>query len=148
MKNDITLIVPFNEGLVDTDGDISAGIRVYPGRLQLRTILKLTEEPAYPERAVAVLREHGRIVAVHVTYSNEKGEQPYAINERDWTGTEFEDGEHAKGDLEYMVDFSTMRNPYNDVQEDEDEEDDDGQGDTGGAATGSDDRADPGLTQP
>lgn len=131
----ITIITPYDEGLVDTGGDISAGIRVYQGKLQLKTIKKLTEEPGYPKRAVAVLRDaRGAIEQVLVTYSNDDEDIPHAAAAAigdGWEGDVFEEEDHAKGHLSYEVEYSELRNPHKDAEEDD--------GDASGAATGSDD---------
>ncbi len=112
---DITLIIPYDEGMVDIDGDISGGIRTYEGKLTLEQILALTEEPAYKKRAYMTKSgENGELLDVIVTFSGDKSDIPVTAtpttNCGQWDGTEFSEMEgHAVGKLSYGVQFSTAQ---------------------------------------
>ena len=110
---DITLIIPLDEGTVDYDCRISAGIRVYCGHLTLEQIAAATNEP-YPQRAAqAIYDTSGKLTSVYVTFSNDETPGPQAalvgsgsVFTNDNNGDD-DDGVNV-GQLSYEVRFSTM----------------------------------------
>lgn len=111
---DITLVIPHDEGTPDIGGDISLGLRVFPGKLNIDQILELTQESCYEERAVMLKRnDKHEVTHVSVSFSMTKGERPTVVDRdepyfRGWEGSYFEEDKHHKGKLTYEVEFSAM----------------------------------------
>lgn len=105
---EVTLVIPMDEGYVDTDGYVSGGIEVYPGRLSLEQIEAATRQEGYPEQAVMVKRDDkGQVEHVHVTFHNDEGAVPTHVSEDGCEGAVFED-ESGVGKLSFLVRFTTM----------------------------------------
>lgn len=118
---DITLIIPFDEGFPDLNGDISAGIQVYEGKLGLGEMVRLCvkEGEAYSQNAVVEFyNEDGTLDGVQVTFHIDDAD-PVSVREH-WpngnvraTGYEYDDDMTGSGKLSYITEYNTLKETPN-----------------------------------